>query len=147
MIRYGINQAYIKENVSKIIVITNSIHVAKKIFNTVSYSYQSHAVAILSELCCFFASNQDNSIEFWECPSQLNWNLHKAVDIDAKFFNPLPIYPSKMSWNYCKKVDSNNIINIWKMTFQALDGKGRHFLNLLDDNFNVIKPSYIKEDL
>ena len=50
-----------------------------------------------------------------------------------------------MSWDYYKKVDSDNIINIWKMTFQASDGKGRHFLNLLDDNFNVIKPLYIKE--
>ena len=68
-IRCGINQACIKENMSKIIIITNSIHVAKKIFDTMSHSYQSHAVAILSELCHFFASNQYNSIEFWECPS------------------------------------------------------------------------------
>ena len=30
------------------------------------------------------------------------------------------------------------------MTFQALDGKGRHFLDLVDDNFNVIEPSYTK---
>ena len=32
------------------------------------------------------------------------------------------------------------------MTFQALDLKGRQFLNLLDDNFNVIEPSYAKGD-
>ena len=50
-----------------------------------------------------------------------------------------------MSWDYYKKIDSDDIINIWKMTFQALDGKERHFLNLLDDNFNIIKPLYIKE--
>ena len=30
------------------------------------------------------------------------------------------------------------------MTFQALDGKGNHFLDLLDVNFNVIEPSYTK---
>ena len=69
MIRCGINQTCIKENMSKIIVITDFIHAAKKIFNTVSHSYQSHAVAILSKLCLFFASNQDNSIEFWEYSS------------------------------------------------------------------------------
>ena len=57
VIRYGINQACIKENMSKIIVITNSIHVVKKIFDIVLHSYQSHAVAILSELHRFFASN------------------------------------------------------------------------------------------
>ena len=31
------------------------------------------------------------------------------------------------------------------MTFQASDGKGRQFLDLMDDNFNVIKSSYTKE--
>ena len=69
MIRCGINQAYTKENMSKIIVITDSIHMAKKIFNTLSYPYQDHVVAILSELHRFFAINQSNSIEFWECSS------------------------------------------------------------------------------
>ena len=31
------------------------------------------------------------------------------------------------------------------MTFQALDGKGRQFLNLVDDNLNIIEPAYTKE--
>jgi len=30
------------------------------------------------------------------------------------------------------------------MTFQASDGKGRNFLDLLDDDFNPIKPHYAK---
>ena len=63
-IRYSINQACIKENVSKIIVITDSIHAAKKIFNISLHPYQSHAVAILSELHYFFTINQSNFIEF-----------------------------------------------------------------------------------
>ena len=49
-IRCGINQAYIKENMSKIIVITNSIHAMKKIFDSKSHPFQSHTTAILSEL-------------------------------------------------------------------------------------------------
>jgi len=57
MIRCGINQAYIKENMSKIIVVTDSIYVTKMIFDIVSHPYQSHTVAILSELHRFFASN------------------------------------------------------------------------------------------
>ena len=28
------------------------------------------------------------------------------------------------------------------MTFQASDGKGKHFLDLLDDNFDTIEPAY-----
>ena len=64
VIRCDINQACIKENISKIIVVTDSIHVAKKIFDVSSHSFQSYAVAILSKLYRFFAINQSNSIEF-----------------------------------------------------------------------------------
>ena len=41
-IKYGINQACINENVSKIIVVTDFIYVAKKIFDLSSHSYQVH---------------------------------------------------------------------------------------------------------
>ena len=71
-IRCGINQILSKENISKIIVITNSIYVAKKIFNPSSYILQIHAVAILKELHLFFSRESNNSIEFWESPSCLN---------------------------------------------------------------------------
>ena len=37
-IRYSINQAHIKKNIFKIIVVTDSIYVAKKIFNSLSHS-------------------------------------------------------------------------------------------------------------
>lgn len=47
VIRCSINQACNKENISKIIIITNSIYAAKKIFNTTSHSYQIHTAAIL----------------------------------------------------------------------------------------------------
>ena len=50
----------------------------------------------------------------------------------------------KISWDYCKKSVSDNIIKQWKMTFQALDGKGNHFLDLLDNDFNIIKLSQSK---
>ena len=39
VIRCGINQACSKNNISKIIVVINSIHAAKKIFNTMSHPY------------------------------------------------------------------------------------------------------------
>jgi len=71
IIRYGINQACIKEGVSKIIVVTDSIYAAEKIFDSKLHPYQSHTTAILSELHCFFETNQENSIEFWKCPSRL----------------------------------------------------------------------------
>jgi len=143
-IRCGINQACSKENVLKIIVITDSIHAAKKIFDSDSHPYQLHSIAILCELQEFFNSNPNNTIEFWECPSHLKWRFHRDVDKDSKSFYPTPSYPCKTSWDFCKKTDSDNIIKQWKMTFQASDSKGNHFLDLLDDDLNPIEPSYIK---
>ena len=70
-IRCGLNQACNEEEISKIIVVTNSIHMAKKIFNMKSHLYQIHATAILKELRQFFSKCQENHIEFWECPSCL----------------------------------------------------------------------------
>jgi len=145
-IRCGINQACVINNVSKIIVVTDSIHAAKKIFDSGLHPYQIHSAAILSELRTFFSSNESNIIEFWECPSKLRWRLHLDVDKDSKSFSILPSYPTKLSWDYCKKIDCDDSLNLWKMTFQVSDGKGRNFLDLLDDDFNPIEPHYAKGD-
>ena len=143
-IRCSINQATARTNVSKIVVITDSIHAAKKIFDSFSHPFQIQLVAILEDLCLFFSKDPNNSIKFWECPSHLDWHLHKTVNLETKAFYPTPSYPSKTSWDYSKKSECDNISSIWKMMFQASDGKGKQFLDLLDDNSNDIKPSYVK---
>jgi len=96
-IRCSINQAMNFNNVSKIIVITNSIHAARKFFEPSVYSYQVQSAAILSDLCNFFKCHENNFIEFWEHPSHLKWHLHKEVDKKTKTFNLTPLYPYKMS--------------------------------------------------
>ena len=96
-IRCSINQACIKENMSKIIVVTDSIHTAKKIFDSKLHPFQSHTVAILNKLQNFFIKDCKNSIEFWECPSHLNWRFHTDVDKDSKLFNLTPSYLCKTS--------------------------------------------------
>jgi len=63
---------------------------------------------------------------------------------DSKSFVVTPFYPSKTSWEFCKKSDSDELIKLWKMTFQASEGKGKNFLELLDDDLNVVEPSYTK---
>ena len=70
-IRYDISQACNKANISKVIVITDSIYVTKKIFDTKSHPYQTHTLVILNKLRQFFTKCQENYIEFWECPSRL----------------------------------------------------------------------------
>ena len=54
-IRCGINQATNSTGILKIIVITDSIHAARKIFNSSYHLFQSHAVFILKELQIFFS--------------------------------------------------------------------------------------------
>ena len=70
-IRCGINQAMNFDNMSKIIVVTDSIYAAKKNFKPSVHLYQVQSVAILSDLHNFFKYHENNSIEFWECPSYL----------------------------------------------------------------------------
>ena len=67
------------------------------------------------------------------------------VDKETKVFNPMPLFSSKMSWDFSKKSKYDDILNIWKMTFQALDLKRKQFLNLLNEDNNIIKPFYTKE--
>ena len=143
-IRCGINQVCSNKAISKIIIITDSIHTVKKKFNSSSHPFQHHSVAILNELWSFFISNPNNSIEFWECLSCLKWRLHHDVDKDSKLFLLIPIFSCKISQDFCKKSDSDNIIKQWNMTFQASNRKVNQFLKLLDDDFNTIKPSYTK---
>jgi len=143
-IRCGINQSLNVNNLSKIVVITNSIHVVKKIFDPSVHPYQSQLVVILLDLCKFFNHCETNSIKFWECPSHLKWHLHNKVDKETKTFNLMPLYLCKNSWEFSKKSERADILNIWKMMFQASNLKGNQFLDLLDDNNNIIEPSYAK---
>ena len=122
-IRCGINQATDYNNVSKIIVITDSIHAAKNIFNLSPHPYQVHIASILNELCIFFFHHQENSIKFWECSSHSNWALHKAVDKETKSFNLILLFSCKSSWDFSKKNECDDITNKWKMIFQVLDLK------------------------
>ena len=70
-IRCDINQATNFNTIAKIIVVTDSIYAARKIFDPSVYLYQIQLAAILSELCNFFNRHENNTIEFWECPSHL----------------------------------------------------------------------------
>ena len=145
-IRYGINQSLSVNNLSKIVVITDSIHVVKKIFDPSAYPYQTQLTAILLDLCQFFNYHRNNSIKFWKCPSHLKWYLHNEVDKETKTFNLMPLYLCKNSWDFSKKSKSDDILDIWKMMFQASNHKENQFLDLLNDDNNIIELSYIKED-
>jgi len=68
-IRCSINQAINLLGISKIIIITDSIHAAKKIFDSAIYLFQIYSAIISKKLGKFFLTNSDNSIAFLKCPS------------------------------------------------------------------------------
>ena len=143
-IRCGINHAVLSHDTSRIIMITDSIHIAKKIFDPSSHMLQKQSNFVLSELREFFNWRNMNTIKFWECPSKSNWHLHKAVNSYTKLFNLTFLLPNKYSWDFSKKLKSDNIINTWKMTFQVSDLKGRNFLELVDNDNKLLEPTYCK---
>ena len=63
-IRYAINQATSIPGISKIVVITDLLHAAQRIFDSLLYLFQIYSVFILNELRRFFLQNLNNSIEF-----------------------------------------------------------------------------------
>ena len=63
-IRCGINQANNIPNIKHIVVITDSLHMAKKIFNSLMHPYQIHFTAISQELRDFFKKDSNNCIDF-----------------------------------------------------------------------------------
>ena len=92
VIRYGINQAICLSNISQIIVISGSIHVTKRIFDSLLHSYQVYISSISSKLREFFIRNHNDSIEFWDCPSHCKWPLHNIVNKETKKFNLTSIF-------------------------------------------------------
>ena len=143
-IRCGINQATHLHSILKIIIVIDSIYTAKKIFDPLSHPLQKHAAFILKDLREFFFCHQKNVIKFWECLSQNKWYLHKSINAETKLFNLTLLLPNKNSWDLSKKSKCNNIINKWKMTFQASDLKSKHFLELVDSDNNILEPLYSK---
>ena len=68
----GTNQAVQITNINCIVIITDSIHTAHKIFDSSVHPYQIQSSAISRELRESFNKNLINSIKFWNCPSNNN---------------------------------------------------------------------------
>ena len=61
-----------------------------------------------------------------------------------KEIQPCSYLPMQVLMGVWQKEKCDEILNNWKMTFQAFDAKGRQFLELLDDDIHPIEPSYSK---
>ena len=139
----GINQAVTNQDVNHIVVITDSLH-AIKIFDSSIHSYQIYLATIFQKLRELFSRDSHNCIKFWDCPGKQKWPLHYSVDKDTKSMVSTLSFLCKSSWDFYRKTECDMILSQWRMLFQALDSKGKNFLDLLDDNLNPLKLSSIK---
>ena len=90
----GINQVVANSDVNYIVIITNSLHTAKRIFDSSVHLYQIHLAVISQKLREFFSKNSCNYIKFWDCPSKQKWLLYYSVDKDTKrivFYSIVPL--------------------------------------------------------
>ena len=70
MICCGINQAVANSNVNHIVIITDTLHAVKRIFDSSVHSYQIHLATIFQELREFFLKNSCNCVKFWNYSSK-----------------------------------------------------------------------------
>ena len=124
-IRCDINQTIQIPEVSHIAIITDTIYAAYQIFNSSIHPYQYQSIAILKDLRGFFNKHSSNSIEFWDCPSNNNQPLYSIVNKKTKKFNFTPLFSCKLSWDFNKKSECDDILKTWKITFQVFNNKDR----------------------
>ena len=67
-----------------------------------------------------------------------------AVDKEIKQLKTDPIFLCKSSWYFSKKEEYDTILKNWQITFQALDYKGKNFLNLNNNDNLPTRPTYSK---
>ena len=144
-IRCGIYQAIQIPSISHIIIITNTLHAAQKNFDSLLHLYQIQSVAIAKELWKFFNKQSTNSVEFWNCSSDIDWHFHAIVNKKTKKFDLISLYLNKISWDFSKKKECDDIIRDWWENFKSLNLKRRSFLNLLNNDHLDIMSSYTKE--
>jgi len=146
-IHLGLIPAMEKENIHNIIVITDSIVIAKKIFESKTDPLQNIFILVTLAINSFFRKDSRNKIQFWFCPSKAKWPKHKLIDDQVKADNCAPIFPSKELHLFNKKKECNNILHEWQESFTSNPKKGQCFLNFENENENVIKLIYAKGGL
>ena len=143
-IRCGINLAIQVLNVRQIIIITDAISAVKHIFDLSNHLFQLHFIAVSQDLRAFFNKNSNNTISFWDCSSSNKQPPHLAVDKEIKQLKTDPIFLCKSSWYFSKKEEYDTILKNWQINFQALDYKGKNFLNLNNNDNLPTRPTYSK---
>jgi len=127
-----------------IIVLTNSISVANKVFKSYISPAQNIILLLTSRIKSFLKKDKRNAIHFWYCPSKVEWPKYKLVDNKVKVAANTPTLSSRCSYLLSRKKECNNILKKWQTSFATSHKKSQLSLDFEDKEEYIIKPTYAK---
>ena len=142
-IRLGVVKAT-SFDVKRIIIITDSLTVARRAVDVSVYSGQTYSLAIVQALRGFFTNHSDRSTHFWDCPSKAQWSLYFLVHEDATSTKiAAGRYPAT-SLDALQSKSAAACLDVWRTSFAHPSSQGRHFLLLKGGIKNLLQPFYAK---
>ena len=143
-IHTGLIPAMERDNIHNIIVITDSIAIARKILKSKVDLLQNIFIPIISAVNAFLRKDSRNKIHFWYCLSKAKWPRHQLVDDQVKVGKCISTFPSKELYLFNRKKECDNILHEWQEFFVNNPKKDQCFLSFEDKKQQVIKPTYAK---
>ncbi|KJA12527.1 hypothetical protein HYPSUDRAFT_210435, partial [Hypholoma sublateritium FD-334 SS-4] len=144
-IRFAVVRATQVPGCTRIVIFTDHIASAKKALEPSVHSGQGHSLAVCRALLVWFAADPLNILEFYDCPSKAEWDVHHEVHQFLLGLPPVPGLRPRMTLDSLRKYVTDRCNAEWRqLFFRDPTFAGRQFLQLLDLDNNLIKPSYLK---
>ncbi|KJA13170.1 hypothetical protein HYPSUDRAFT_1080581, partial [Hypholoma sublateritium FD-334 SS-4] len=144
-IRFVVVRATQVPGCTRIVIFTDHIASAKKALDPSVHSGQGHSLAVCRALLVWFAADPLNTLEFYDCPSKAEWDVHHEVHQFLLGLPPVPGLRPRMTLDSLHKYATDRCNAEWRqLFFRNPTFASRQFLQLLDLDNNLIKPSYLK---
>jgi len=130
--------------IEHIILITDSLDLARREVDPLVYSEQTHSLTVCSALRSFFSGGLSHRIEFWGCPSKAEWSLYQMVYNDV---TNTRVAAGHHLVTFMNSLCSKNVLsclNTWKTAFNCPTVWEHYFLTLRNKNHKSLQSSYSK---
>ncbi|KJA16514.1 hypothetical protein HYPSUDRAFT_207003 [Hypholoma sublateritium FD-334 SS-4] len=122
-----------------IVIFMDHITSAKKALDPSVHSGQGHSLAVCHLLLVWFNANLLSTLEFYDCPSKAEWDVHHEVH---QFLKGLPLVPGlwpRMTLDLLCKYGMDRCNAEWhQLFFRDPTFTGRQFLHMCRIIFNVL---------
>ncbi|KJA20098.1 hypothetical protein HYPSUDRAFT_142665 [Hypholoma sublateritium FD-334 SS-4] len=130
---------------TRIVIFMDHIASAKKALDASIHSGQGHSLVVCRTLLVWLDTNPLNILKFYNCPSKAEWDVHYEVHQFLKGLPPVPGLWPRMTLDSLRKYATDRCNAEWgQLFFRNPTFAGQQFLQLLNLDDNLIKPSYLK---